>query len=117
MERDLPAYGDPSALAEIGRRFGYAFEPLSARAKGYYYKPVLQAEAIDGPFIVAGIDVVPFVQDHGYSTTLGFRFGAFAYSTDVVQLGEAAFVALAGIGKIGRAHVRTPVTNAHLVCR
>src|SRR3546814_14483488 len=74
MERDLPAYGDPSALAEIGRRFGYAFEPLSARAKGYYYKPVLQAEAIDGPFIVAGIDVVPFVQDPGYSTTLGFWF-------------------------------------------
>src|SRR3546814_2790823 len=27
------------------------------------------------------------------------------------------FVALFGLGQIGRAHVRTPVTNAHLVCR
>ena len=30
-------------------------------------------------------------------TTLGFRFNSIAYSTDVVNLDEAAFTALAGI--------------------
>lgn len=38
-----------------------------------------------------------FEQDHGFSTTLGFRFGAFAYTTDVVELPEHAFEVLAGI--------------------
>ena len=52
---------------------------------------------IDGPFEVAGIPFVPFVQDHGFSTTLGFRIGGFAYSTDVVELDDAAFAALDGI--------------------
>ena len=41
--------------------------------------------------------VVPFAQDHGFSKTLGFRIGGFAYSTDVIELDDAAFAALAGI--------------------
>jgi phosphoribosyl 1,2-cyclic phosphate phosphodiesterase len=41
--------------------------------------------------------VVPFWQDHGWSRSLGFRIGGFAYSTDVVRLDETAFEALAGI--------------------
>ena len=45
----------------------------------------------------AGIPVVPFAQDHGFSTTLGLRIGAFAYSTDVIELDEAAFAAIAGV--------------------
>jgi phosphoribosyl 1,2-cyclic phosphate phosphodiesterase len=40
---------------------------------------------------------VPFVQDHGICPSTGFRFGKFAYSTDVVQMPEAAFGALAGV--------------------
>jgi phosphoribosyl 1,2-cyclic phosphate phosphodiesterase len=40
---------------------------------------------------------VPFSQDHGFGTTLGLRIGAFGYSTDVTELDDAAFAALAGI--------------------
>jgi phosphoribosyl 1,2-cyclic phosphate phosphodiesterase len=40
---------------------------------------------------------VPFAQDHGFTTTLGFRIGGLGYSTDVVALDEAAFAALAGV--------------------
>jgi len=43
------------------------------------------------------LPIVPFDQDHGFSTTLGFRIGAFGYSTDVTEFGEAAFAALAGV--------------------
>ena len=72
--------------------------------------------AIDGPFVVAGIAVTPFAQDHGFSATLGFRFGRFAYSTDVIELDEAAFAALAGVEVwIVDCFRREPhVTHSHL---
>jgi phosphoribosyl 1,2-cyclic phosphate phosphodiesterase len=95
--RDLPAYGDAPTLAEIGKRFAYAFEPLKFATEARYYKPVLTAVEIAGPFRIGAIGVTPFEQDHGFSKSLGFRFGAFGYSTDVVELPEAAFEALAGI--------------------
>jgi phosphoribosyl 1,2-cyclic phosphate phosphodiesterase len=52
---------------------------------------------IAGPFEIAGIRVVPFVQHHGFSTTLGIRIGGFAYSTDVTELDDSAFAALQGV--------------------
>ena len=41
--------------------------------------------------------VLPFCQDHGICDSAGFRFGKFAYSTDVALLDDAAFAALEGI--------------------
>ena len=38
-----------------------------------------------------------FDQNHGRVDTLGLRIGGFGYSTDVVQLDDAAFEALAGV--------------------
>lgn len=97
MGRPLPIYATAATMAEIEQRFGYVFAALRSGVGPSFYKPVLERVVIDGPFRVAGFDVVPFVQDHGFSETLGFRFGRFAYSTDVVQLDEAAFAALAGV--------------------
>ena len=91
----VPAYGMQESLDQIRGRFGYIFKPLEPGST--YYRPVVEARAVDGPFTVGTIPVVPFRQDHGYSTTLGFRFGPLAYSTDVVRLDEAAFAALAGV--------------------
>lgn len=91
----LPAYGHGLHLAELKQRFGYCFEELP---DGYpYYRPVLRANAVTGAFEAPGGLVRSFVQDHGYSLTLGYRIGDFAYSTDVVRLDEAAFAALAGV--------------------
>ena len=70
---------------------------VGARVRHGFYKPELEPIEIAGPFEAAGIAVTPFVQDHGFSATLGFRFGRFAYSTDVIRLDEAAFAALDGI--------------------
>lgn len=95
MKQAIPLYADRPTLAEIGHRFGYVLEPPPA--DGSFYKPTLTPHAIDGPFVAAGLPVVPFAQDHGYSTTLGFRIGALGYSTDVTELDEAAFATLAGI--------------------
>jgi phosphoribosyl 1,2-cyclic phosphate phosphodiesterase len=95
MKRAIPLYADARTLDEVRHRFGYVFEPIPS--DGFFYKPHLDPHAIDGPFIAAGLPIVPFVQDHGFSTTLGFRIGALGYSTDVVELDETAFAALAGV--------------------
>lgn len=95
MNRAVPAYGLAEHLDDVRQRFAYAFKPLP---EGHsFYRPVLAATAIDGPFDVAGVRVIPFLQDHGWMTTVGYRIGSFAYSTDVVRLDEAAFETLQGI--------------------
>ncbi len=95
MKRAIPLYATAGTLAEIGRRFGYALKPVPPGE--HFFKPTLSPHEIAGPFEAAGLPVVPFAQDHGFSTTLGFRIGGFGYSTDVTELGENAFQALAGI--------------------
>jgi phosphoribosyl 1,2-cyclic phosphate phosphodiesterase len=95
MKTPIPIYADKKTLGEIESRFGYALVPIEPG--GFFFKPTLTPHTIDGPFTVAGLPVVPFVQNHGYSKTLGFRIGAFGYSTDVVELDDAAFAALDGI--------------------
>jgi phosphoribosyl 1,2-cyclic phosphate phosphodiesterase len=95
MGRAVPLYADRRTMGEIERRFGYALDPVPPG--GFFYKPTITPQLIDGPFVAAGLPIVPFVQDHGYSKTLGFRIGALGYSTDVVELDDAAFAALADI--------------------
>jgi phosphoribosyl 1,2-cyclic phosphate phosphodiesterase len=95
MQQAIPVYAHARTLAEIERRFGYVFTPLEPGES--FYKPTLTPHAIDGPFELAGLTVTPFEQDHGFSKTLGFRLGAVAYSTDVVELDDAAFDILAGV--------------------
>jgi phosphoribosyl 1,2-cyclic phosphate phosphodiesterase len=97
MGKPLPIYADPLTMSELKARFRYIFAPVDPDMKAAFYKPAVEPHEIDGPFDAAGISVVPFVQDHGFSKTLGFRFGRFAYSTDAFALDEAAFAALQGI--------------------
>jgi phosphoribosyl 1,2-cyclic phosphate phosphodiesterase len=97
MGRAIPLYADAATMAEVEQRFGYIFAPINPAARASFYKPSLERHIIDGPFTAAGIAVTPFVQGHGFSTTQGFRFGRFGYSTDVIDLDDAAFAALAGV--------------------
>ena len=78
------------------RRFGYAFRPWQPPG---FFRPVLVPREVDpGETIgTAGLQVRLFEQDHGFITSLGLRIGQFAYSTDVVQLDDAAFAALDGV--------------------
>ena len=95
IKRPIPLYADARTLAELRTRFGYVLKPLAAG--GPYYKPTLEPHEITGRFTAAGVPVIPFAQDHGFSTTLGFRIGTLAYSTDVTELDNDAFAALTGV--------------------
>ena len=94
----LDVYADARTLATIGARFAYVFEPLDAGAR-FYYKPTLVPHTIGDrdELLVGTIPVAVIEQSHGFSQTLGFRFGPVAYTTDVVELPEHAFDMLAGV--------------------
>ncbi|MBT3536366.1 MAG: MBL fold metallo-hydrolase [Rhodospirillaceae bacterium] len=87
----IPIYGDAGTIDSLRQRFGYIF--ASARD----YPPIATAHAIDGPFSVGDIDILPFQQIHGGMDSLGFRFGDIAYSTDLSDLPEASFEMLRGL--------------------
>ena len=95
MNGPLPIWASQRVLDIIGERFGYVLTPLPEGS--VIYKPVLQAHRAEGRFTVGTIPVAAFEQDHGYGPSLGFRFGPVAYSTDVVEMPEDSFAALAGI--------------------
>lgn len=112
--RAIEAFGTPETLDEILSRFAYAFQRTGP--SGSLYPPLMQARPIEGPFQVGGLEILPFRQDHGTCTSTGYRFGRFAYSTDVVRLDEEAFAALSGVEVwiVGCLRVAPHPTHAHL---
>ncbi|TLU72660.1 MBL fold metallo-hydrolase [Lichenicoccus roseus] len=94
-DRPLEAFGTAQVLGEIQSRFAYAFRPWSPPG---FYRPVLQAHPVTpGPAVIEGMQFVLFEQIHGRSITIGLRVGAFAYSTDVMELDESALRSLEGV--------------------
>ena len=92
--RRIPVFAEPATLELLRQRFGYAFEQLP----GSPYPPILEAHAIEGPFRVGPMQVRPFRQEHGFGqTTLGFRIGDFAYSTDTIGFSAESCESLEGL--------------------
>jgi phosphoribosyl 1,2-cyclic phosphate phosphodiesterase len=93
----IPAYGTAETLRTLTERFPYIFTQNTA-GSGHLYKPFLEARTVTAPFELCGLTVTPFDQEHGFGTlSTGFRVGSMAYSTDVVELPEAAFDILQGL--------------------
>jgi phosphoribosyl 1,2-cyclic phosphate phosphodiesterase len=89
---------DVSTAATMQRRFGYVFEGENgypAIADISLIPAHGEAWRVDGPS--GAVPVVTFEQDHGGVKSIGYRFGNIAYSSDVVNLDEAAFDALSGL--------------------
>jgi phosphoribosyl 1,2-cyclic phosphate phosphodiesterase len=91
----IPIYGNLETLNFLKGRFGYVFPHDEITPD--IYRSFVVPHVLEGPFEVGGIPIVPFIQGHGYSTSIGYRFDKVAYSTDVVELEEASFKALEGI--------------------
>jgi len=96
VERPLDAFATQATLDELQRRFGYAFLPWTPP---WFYRPVLTPRPTEPGATIetAGMRIHLFDQDHGLTRSLGLRIGGFGYSTDVVDLDEAAFAALADV--------------------
>lgn len=92
----MPIYAASETLDELQQRFGYAFKPWNRK---FFGRPVLVPnEIFPGQNIcLNGVKILPIHQDHGFSHSLGFRIGDFAYCTDVVRFDETSLAALQGI--------------------
>ena len=117
MNAAIDMYADEDTVECIKKRFSYVLEPLAVNVKNYY-KPTLISHTIyDGDKLTIGdVDINVFVQDHCYCSSMGFRFGSIAYSTDVVEMPEHAFKTLDGIDTwiIGALIDRPHPTHAHV---
>lgn len=89
----VDVYGKPEALDEIRTRFAYCFRPAPPGGG----IPELNLVAIDGPFAVGNLAVIPVPLLHGDMEILGFRIGRFAYLTDVSRIPEESYGMLDGL--------------------
>lgn len=93
----IPLYCDQVTREHLLRIFCYCIE--GGENFSPLYKPLFRTMLFPhSPFLWKGHKVHVFTQDHGPNTiSLGFRFGAWAYSTDVKNLSEDAFQILQGV--------------------
>ncbi len=92
-------YADQPTLKRLQDAFGYCFKT----PEGGFYPPILEgnllvageALSVDGPG--GQIEVLPFTQTHGNITSLGFRFGDVAYSSDISDVPDSSLPALEGL--------------------
>lgn len=117
MNAELPVYADTATLEVINQRFEYTVTPL-APGVDFYYKPVLNLHEISpgDRFSIGDLDIQTFDQDHGFSRTLGFRFGALAFTTDLLNLPDKSFAALEGVETwiIGVFSIKPHLTHTHV---
>jgi phosphoribosyl 1,2-cyclic phosphate phosphodiesterase len=93
----IPVYGSSRTMDLIHHNFSYVFQP---KPENIWFRPSLEAHVIGEPvdnFSIGEVAITAFEQGHGKVKTTGYRFGNFAYSTDVDVLPESAFGALKGV--------------------
>lgn len=94
----IPIYLDDLTHRILSERYAYIFTQTSK-----YYPEVVEPNIFkDSNFgqvcRIGDIDFIPFQQDHGQGNlSLGFRFGDFAYSTDMCDLDDKALSVLKGV--------------------
>ena len=86
-------YATPDSLGEVRTRFAYCFRPAPPGGG----IPELVLHEISGPVEYGGTVAVPIPVFHGKMPILGFRFGNFAYLTDVSTIPEESFELLKGV--------------------
>jgi phosphoribosyl 1,2-cyclic phosphate phosphodiesterase len=96
----IPIYGSASHLGDLRCRYAYAFGPPQPGGG----IPDLALETVESgvPFKVAapGLEnwpILPLTVLHGKQPILGFRFGEFAYLTDVSAVPPETIEALKGV--------------------
>lgn len=95
--KGIPAYMNKATLDGLTKRFPYAF--LAPIPQFGWFRPCLLPIEIKPyqAFHVGPVKILPFEQVHGKVISMGFRFGKFAYSTDVNFLSDKALELLQGI--------------------
>lgn len=88
----LPLYSHSRVLDSIRRRFDYMFGP--GRYPG---STSVTLRAVDQPFHIGTVRVVPLPVTHGDLSIYGYRIGDMAYMTDVQAIPESTMELLDGV--------------------
>lgn len=90
----IPIYGAAHSLDTIRRVFSYVFEDRSGRLG---IIPRFSLNLINGNLNIGGLSIVPVDASHGDEKVTGYRFGKFAYLTDVSDIPESSLEVLEGL--------------------
>ncbi|NER13819.1 MBL fold metallo-hydrolase [Leptobacterium flavescens] len=92
---DIPVYAHKRVLEGLKRRFDYIFD----NENKYPGAPSVQTYEIknNSPLRLGGIDIIPVNVLHNQLQVFGFRFGDFAYLTDVKRVEEEEIKKLQGL--------------------
>jgi phosphoribosyl 1,2-cyclic phosphate phosphodiesterase len=91
---EMPLYGNAEALRDIRRAYQYVFTATQVGGG----KPKLDLREIQGPALHwEGLTIEAIPIFHGELPILAFRFGDFAYVTDVSRIPEASWERLLGL--------------------
>ncbi|RMF17042.1 MAG: MBL fold metallo-hydrolase [Candidatus Dadabacteria bacterium] len=97
QRRSIACYADEYAEANLRDRFAYIFNPRKDYPSTL---PQLQLHRLDGSVSVGNIAVQPLPIWHGREPIMGYRFGDFAYMTDVSAIPDATWPLLEGVRTI-----------------
>ena len=94
----VPVFLNEETYENLKSRFHYMFDG----GKIDLYPPILEPnvfKSADYGHVQRFYDIefIPFIQDHGTIESVGYRFGDFAYSVDMLNLDDAAIQTLQGI--------------------
>jgi len=108
----ISVYGTEFSLADIRTRFAYCFIPPPPGGG----IPQLDLELITPgqPVRIGSIHVLPLTVMHGRMPIVGFRFGRFAYFTDVSEMPEETIAALQGVEIIITSALRHTPHPSHM---
>lgn len=91
---DIPFYAHQRVLGELRKRFDYIF----TTAEKYPGVPsVIQHEIRNEPFQLGNLKVIPINGYHHKLQVFGFRFGDFAYLTDMKTIADEEAEKLQGV--------------------
>ncbi|WP_319533783.1 MBL fold metallo-hydrolase [uncultured Cohaesibacter sp.] len=106
LKRDLDIYADKKCMSFIRSMFPYLFFDEEVKGTtsivGYgdrkQYRILWHCIRAYEPFEANGIEMFPFLQNHGSLNSLGVRIADFVYSPDVKSFPERSWKYLADIG-------------------
>lgn len=108
---DIPIYAHARVLKSLRIKFDYIF----ATEDRYPGAPAVQAhEVVNGINLhLGGIEVIPVNAMHNRLQVFGYRFGDFAYLTDVKSIDDSEVVKLAGVKVLVVNSLREEAHHSH----
>lgn len=92
-KKPVQAYGSKTTIEELKGYFQHCFEQTSDE-----YPITIQGNYLpENHFKIGSLEIDHFEQFHGHIKTTGYRFGDFAYSTDVHELPPESLEKLKGV--------------------